>query len=219
MKIQYYARRYLNMLAVLMLTGPVILMTAGCDEIDTGVVQDSVPLPLDSVLNFNCENEGVFPDDCVLDNPENPYARVSVTEDNKFRLNDEAPSAKSRYYLWATALARGAGIPGENQFYTALSLQEVYAESGSPTTRDQAIKAYRSVLDNFFLAPTFFTVTIDGQEAAIAVSLKDIVGQNLVDPTSAGLVSLYTDPAFALSDISEWGYVYDLATGTMSIFQ
>ncbi len=116
-------------------------------------------------------------------------------------------------------MAKGAGIPGENQYYTALSLQEVYAESGSPTTRDQAIKAYRSVLDNFFLAPTFFVVTIDGEEASIAVSLKDIVGNNLFDPASAGLVSLYTDPAFALSDISEWGYVYDPATGIMSIFE
>ncbi len=219
MKIQHYARQHLNMLAVLLFAGSVILMTAGCDEIDSGEVQNSVPLPLDSILNFNCENEGVFPEDCVLDNPENPYARVSITEDNKFTLNEEAPSAKSRYYLWATALARGAGIPGENQFYTALSLQEVYAESGSPTTREQAIKAYRSVLDNFFLSVTFFVVTVDGEEASIAVSLKDIVGENLFNPTSANLVSLYTDPALALSDISEWGYVYNPATGIMSVYK
>jgi hypothetical protein len=91
----------------------------------------------------------------------------------------------------------------------------VYAESGSPTTRDQAVKAYRSVLDNFFLAPTFFT------EFGIAVALKDLVGNNLYDPASEGLVSLYPDPAqaLALSDISEWGYVYDPETGIMSIFQ
>ena len=219
MKIQDYAKQYLNMLAVLMLTALVILMTAGCDEIDSGEVQNSVPLPQDSVLNFRCEDEGIFPEDCVLDNPGNPYASVAVTEDNKFQLSDEAPSAKSRYYLWATALAKGAGIPGENQYYTALSLQEVFAESGSPTTRDQAIKAYRSVLDNFFLAPTFFVVTIDGEEASIAVSLKDIVGGNLFDPASAGLVSLYTDPAFALDDISSWGYVYDPVTQIMSIIE
>ena len=219
MKIQDNAKQYLNMLALLLIMAPVILMTAGCDEIDSGEVQNTVQLPVDSVLNFTCENEGVFPDNCVLDNSNNPYAKVAVTEDNKFQLSDEAPSAKSRYYLWATALARSAGIPGENQYYTALSLHEVFGESGSPTTRDQAIKAYRSVLDNFFLAPTFFVVTIDGEEAAIAVSLKDIVGSNLYDPASAGLVPLYSDPAFALSDISEWGYVYDIDTGKMSIFE
>ena len=214
MKIQDYAKQYMNMLVVLMLTAPVILMTAGCDEIDTGEVQNTIDLPLDSTLNFACEDEGVFPDDCVLDNPENPYASVAVTEDNKFSLNDEAPSEKSRYYLWATALAKGAGLQGENQYYTALSLHKVYAESGSPTTRDQAIKAYRSVLDNFFLAPTFFT------EFGIAVALKDWVGANLSDPTSADLEPLYPDPVEenALSDISEWGYIYDPITG-MSIFE
>jgi hypothetical protein len=215
MKIQDYAKQSMNMLVALMLTAPVILMTAGCDEIDTGEVQNPVDYPLDSKLNFACADEGIFPDDCVLDNAENPYARVSVTEDNKFRLNDEAPSEKSKYYVWATALARGAGLQGENQYYTALSLHKVYAESGSPTTRDQAVKAYRSVLDNFFLAPTFFT------EFGIAVALKDLVGNNLYDPFSEDLVSLYPDPAQAnaLSDISQWGYVYDPDTGIMSIFQ
>jgi hypothetical protein len=213
MNIQDYAKQYLNMLAVLVLTAPVILLTAGCDEIDSGQIQNTVDLPLDSTLNFACADEGIFPENCVLDNPENPYARVAVTEDNKFVLSDEAPSAKSRYYLWATALARGAGLQGENQYYTAVSLHEVYAESGSPTTQEQAIKAYRSVLDNFFLAPTFFT------EFGIAVALKDLVGANLFDPASASLVSLYTDRALALADISEWGYVYDPETGIMSIFQ
>lgn len=215
MNIQVYAKQYMNMLVLLILTAPVILMTAGCDEIDTGEVQNTVDLPLDSTLNFACADEGIFPDDCVLDNAENPYARVAVTEDNKFALSDDAPSEKSRYYLWATALAKGAGLQGENQYYTALYLHKVYAESGSPTTRDQAVKAYRSVLDNFFLAPTFFT------EFGIAVALKDLVGNNLYDPFSEGLVSLYPDPAqaLALSDISEWGYVYDPETGIMSIFQ
>ena len=156
MKIQVYKKRYLNKLALLMFTAPVILMTAGCD-IDGGEVQEGITLPEDSVLNFRCEDEGIFPEDCVLDNPENPYVSVAVTEDNKFDLANDAPSAKSRYYLWATALARGAGLQGENQYYTAVSLHEVYGESGSPTTRDQARKAYRSVLDNFFEAPSFFT--------------------------------------------------------------
>jgi len=58
-------------------------------------------------------------------------------------------------------------------------------------------------------------------EATISFALKDLVGANLYDPESAGLVSLYDDPAqaLALSDISNWGYVYDPVTGIMSEFQ
>ena len=222
MKILNYIEKHLNILIATLIAGSMILVTTGCSEIDGGTVVDEITLPIDSTLNFYCENEGIYLDRCVLDNPENPYATVAVTEDNKFTLNDEAPSAKSRYYVWATALAKGAGIQGENQYYTALSLQEVFAESGSPTTRDQAVKAYRSVLDNYFLAPTFFVITVISEEVAFAAPVKDLAGKNLYDPTAANLVSLYTDPIFALEDISEWGYIYEPAigeNGLMSIFQ
>jgi hypothetical protein len=219
MKILNYIEQHLNRLVATLIAGSMILLTAGCSEVDGGTVVDEIPLPTDSTLNFRCENEGIYLETCVLDNPENPYATVAVTEDNKFTLNDEAPSAKSRYYVWATALAKGAGIPGENQYYTALSLQEVFAESGSPTTRDQAVKAYRSVLDNYFLAPTFFVFPVDGEEVKIAAPLKDLVGENLFDPTAANLVSLYSDPALALQDISEWGFIYDPTTKIMSFFE
>lgn len=217
MNILNSVERHLNMLAALILAGAMLLLITGCGEVDGGTVQNEIQLPLDSVLNFNCEDEGIFPDDCVLENPENPYASANVSEDTKFELNDGAPSAKSRYYLWATALARQAS--GENQYYTALSLHEVYAESASPTTREQAIKAYRSVLDNFFLSATFFVVPVTTGDVPFAVSIKDIVGENLHNPTAASLVSLYSDPIFALEDISEWGYVYDPASGIMSIFR
>ena len=403
MKILNYIEQHLKILGATLVAGSMLLLTAGCSEVDGGTVQNTVQLPEDSVLNFACEDEGIYLEPCVLDNPENPYAKVAVTEDNKFELNDAAPSAKARYYLWATALAKGAGIPGENQYYTALSLQQVYADSGSETTRDQAIKAYRSVLDNFFFAPTFFiarpgelpggerllntgfgspdatggdvlchtdwqcendsyTTAVDGPNSApvshndednqsikqlgdsltfqivtalpdtnisyeasvwamnwtgngttdpftgsgfmelsfldeggnvlaaeyvyvdtvndgtnvylppqdgaetsdwtrlsvsavapartesvkillkhqlvggsggslrwddasitpvasISIALNNIVGGNLVDPESAGLKPLYSDPAFALSAISEWGYVYDPTTKIMSIFR
>jgi hypothetical protein len=223
MKILKYVNKHiveqqLNFLAALMVVGPLILVTTSCGEVDGGTVQNTVELPIDSTLNFRCEDEGIYLEPCVLDNPENPYAKVAVTEDNKFDLIDEAPSAKSRYYLWATALAKGAGIPGENQYYTALSLHEVYAESASPTTRDQAKKAYRSVLDNYFLAPTFFG-PFTPQEEFFAVAVKDLVGQNLYEPSAENLVSLYADPVNALAEISEWGYVYNIETKTISIFQ
>ena len=159
MKTLNYVEQYLKILAATLAAGSIFLLTTGCSEVDGGTVQDPIKLPEDSVLNFACEDEGIYLEPCVLDNPANPYANVAITADDfypaspndKFVLNDAAPSAKARYYLWASALAKGAGIPGENQYYTAVSLHEVYAQSGSPTTRAQALKAYRSVLDNYFL--------------------------------------------------------------------
>jgi hypothetical protein len=208
MKIFNYIEQHINMLITMLFAGSMILLTAGCGEVDGGTVQNTVPLPVDSTLNFQCENEGIYLENCVLDNPQNPYANVAVTEDNKFDLSDDAPSAKARYYLWATALAKGAGIPGENQYYTALSLHEVYAESASPTTRDQAKKAYRSVLDNYFLAPTFFGPFTPSEEY-FPVAVKDLVGQNLYEPSAENLVSFYADPIDALAEMGEWGYIYD----------
>jgi hypothetical protein len=215
---KYLVEQNMNILAALILAGVMVFLTTACGEIDGGTIQNEVTLPLDSTLNLYCEDVGIFEEKCVLDDPENPYARVSVTEENKFDLQDDAPSAKSRFYLWATALAKGAGIPGENQFYTALSLHEIYAESGSPTTQEQAKKAYRSVLDNYFDAPTFYGPFTPDQ-IYFAVSVKDLVGANLVNPTAANLVSLYNDPAIARADLSLWGYVYDEVTGIVSAFK
>jgi len=218
MKIFNYIEQHRHMLITMLFAGSMILLTAGCGEIDGGTVQNTVELPVDSTLNFYCEDEGIYLETCVLDNPQNPYANVAVTEDNKFDLSEDAPSAKSRYYLWATALAKGAGIPGENQYYTALSLHEVYAESASPTTRDQAKKAYRSVLDNYFLAPTFFG-PFTPEDSYFAVFVKDLVGENLYDPSAGNLVSFYSDPINALAEISEWGYVYDIENKIMSVYK
>lgn len=224
MKILNYIKQHLKTLTATLIAGSMILLTAGCGEVDGGTVVGEIPLPTDSVLNFACADEGIYLERCVLDNPNNPYANVAMNDiedspNNKFTLNDAAPSAKARYYVWASALAKGVGIPGENQFYTAVSLQEVFAQSGSPTTREQAIKAYRSVLDNYFLNPTFFVFPVNGEDVAIAAALKDLVGINLVEPSAANLVALYDDKAFALQDISEWGYIYDETNQIMNFFR
>jgi hypothetical protein len=42
------------------------------------------------------------------------------------------------------------------------------------------------------------------------------VAQSLYNPTEMNLLPLYSDPVFALADLSEWGYVYDTETGTVS---
>jgi hypothetical protein len=219
-----YLAQNLNRVAALILTGLTILFTAGCD-VEDGTVKNVVQLPTDSTLNFYCEDEGIYTDDCVLSDPENPYANVAITAGgvypgpptDKFILSDAAPSAKARFYLWATALAKGAGIPGENQFYVAVFLQEVYAESGSPTTRDQAKKAYRSVLDNYYLNPTFFGPYTE-DNVFIAVSLKNLVGENLYDPVPP-LVSFYSDPVYALDEMSKWGYIYDTTNKIVTKFE
>lgn len=215
MKIIKDVEQQIKMFAVLMLTGSLILLTAGC-EVESDLVQQPVQLPIDSTLNLYCEDVGLFDEKCILDDPENPYAIVNITEENKFELNDDAPSAKSRFYLWATALATNTN--GENQYFTALSLHELYAESGSPTIQEQAKKAYRSVLDNHFLSATFFG-PFTPEEVFFPVALKDIVAENLYNPTSASLVSLYTDPAIALSDMGKWGYVYDTTNKILSAFK
>ena len=226
MRILEYMKLHLNILIATLIAGSVVFLTSACSEVDGGTVQNTVQLPTDSTLNFYCENEGIYLDTCVLDNPENPYANVAVIADpddpdnpnDKFVLSDAAPSAKSRYYLWATALAKGAGIPGENQYYVAVSLHEVFAESGSPTTREQALKAYRSVLDNYYLNPTFFG-PFGEKEIVYAAALKDLVGQNLVEPVPP-LISFYDDlPLEALGELSEWGYIYNETTKVVTFFQ
>jgi hypothetical protein len=226
MKILIYILQHLKIFVATLIAGTMIIFTTGCSEVDEGTVQNTVQLPTDSVLNFACEDEGIYLESCVLDNPENPYANVAIIADeddpdnpnNKFVLSDAAPSAKARYYVWATALAKGAGIPGENQYYVAVSLHEVFAESGSPTTREQALKAYRSVLDNYFLNPTFFG-PFGEKEIVYAAALKDLVGQNLVEPVPP-LVSFYDDlPLEALGELSEWGYIYNETTKVVTFFQ
>ena len=193
------------------------LVVAACSDIEGGDVVDETSLPLDSKIDLYCEDAGVFPDPCILDDPANPYARANVSEQTKFDLNDGAPSAKSRFYLWATMLARNPS--GENQYYTALSLHEVYSETASPVIQAQTRKAYRSVLDNFFESATFFVIPVTQGEVAFATPLKDSAGANLYQPTDASLVSLYTDPIFALEEMSQWGYIYDTTNEVTTRFR
>ncbi|MBN1948559.1 MAG: hypothetical protein JW784_02330, partial [Candidatus Cloacimonetes bacterium] len=118
------------------------------------------------------------------------------------------------FYLWASILAM---IPtGEYQYFTAKSLHELYTAGGSENAREQAKKAYRAVLDHFFNSVTWWQAEWLNEETYYAVILRDMVGQSLYDPTAMNMLPLYNDPALALADMSEWGYVYDIETGTVS---
>ena len=224
---------------LLALLGAVAILAAGCtserDEND-GQVFNTILLPTDTVLNLACEDVGVHPEDCVLEDPENPYVNVGITEFdvnnpddpfNKLVLAADIPEgptgAKARFYLWATALARRPSP--ENQYFTALALHELFdanstaiGDEGSvdELVREQALKAYRSVLDNFFGGVYVRTCRIvDGCNPPVNffVMINERVADNLYRTEATGWRRLVPGgPAQAIEQMIEWGYTYDPCT-------
>ena len=202
-----------------------VILLSACGEVNEGdgEVINGIPLPLDSDLVLYCRDAGIADERCILDDPENPYASISVNgelEDNddnepnkirKFVLDEDAPSAKARFYLWATAQAQSPR--GENQYYTALSLHEVFTESGSEIIREQAKRAYRSVLDNYFNEVTLFLLELPEGDVFFPELLNKLVGQNLYEPGLMNLTPLYDSQLLTLEAFGEWGYYYDVDTG------
>lgn len=197
--------RVLRLLGIALAT----ITLAGCGEVDKGdgTVVNAVDLPTDSALTLYCEDAGIAAEPCILDDPENPYAITPVNDDTKFTLNDAAPSAKARYYLWATAQAMSPR--GENQFYVAVALHQMFSESGSELARTQALRAYRSVLDNYFNSVTFFEATwVGGDDIFFPFPVRKLVAQNMTSP-AAPLAPLFDEPVEALALFGQWGYTYD----------
>ncbi len=205
------------------ITSVFVLAIAGCGEVDEndGLVVTEINLPMDSVLTLYCPDAGIADEPCILDDPENPYAISPVLADDpeavvedeedrpliKWRLSEEAPSAKASFYLWATVQAMEP--MGENQYHVARALHEMYGESGSALAKEQALKAYRSVLDNYFNSATFFEADwVGGDDIYYPFPVRKLVGQNMHNP-GAPLTSLFDDPAEALEIFGEWGYTYD----------
>ena len=185
----------------------------GCDGdsgADSGQVVNYVELPTDEFTSLYCEDIGVGEENCVLYDPVNPYANASVTDITKWDLAADAPSFKSKFYLWATALVNNP--QGENQFYTADSLHNIFREEGSVLAQEQAKKGYRSVLDNFY-----GSVTFTGPESAQTENLlRNWVADRLVNPTAIGLPQLYDDQSLAIQALDDWGYLYNSGTRTLS---
>lgn len=224
-----------------MLSGSVFMAIAGCSSpsSDSGAVIGSVeedgtvtgfiPLPTDTLLNLYCPNAGVVPETCVLRDPENPYRETATREfdvndpdaETKFALAEQIPpgptGAKARFYLWATALARFPS--GENQWYTARALHELWDAAGDPIIQEQALKAYQAVLDNFFGSVTFFECCAgadpDDPTAPIpfSVPLNELTAGNLVFEETTGWARLVPgETILTLSLIAEWGYSYQPCT-------
>ena len=218
----------------ILLMGLAAMMAAGCSgerDAGDGQVFNTIVLPTDVVLNLACEDVGVYPETCVLDDPENPYAFTAITEftvddpGNKFDLFNAIPAgptgAKARFYFWATALASRAS--GENQFYTALALHELFDANSNAISKDeliraQALKAYRSVLDYFFSSVTIFTccpgASPDGQTpVAFAIPLNELTADNLYRTEATEFQRLVEgDPLLVLELFVDWGYTYQPAS-------
>ncbi len=213
----------------LLLGGLLLFALGGCGVSESdGEARDTIVLPTDDTIPFDlhCEDVGIFPNQCVLDDPNNPYARSIVSEDTKFDLDADAPSATAKFYVWATALARGAGAPGENQFYVALNLHRMWASSNSEPTRLQALRAYRAYLDNFFDSVTFFEIPVDSGNF-FPFSLNVFTGELLFDPVDLSNTFNSTrlfnpDPNvnrdMASIKAGEWGYIYDQTTEVFTRF-
>ena len=200
-----------------------LLAACGSPDSDDGDLQNAVELPDDLILNLECEDFGIFTETCVLDDSDNPYARVNVNNDNKFDLADAAPSVKARVYLWATALARDS--TGENQINVAKAMYRLSNESCSQLIQDQAQRAYRSVLDNYFGDVTFFSTDDFGapfEEVFYPFPVKILAADDLrlgvgsADPSCgpAGVEFMFDpDPArndfLARVKLNEWGFLYD----------
>lgn len=227
-----------------LLMGLAVMLAAGCTserDANDGTVINNVALPTDVVLGLFCEDVGIADETCVLDDPENPFATTTITEfsgpeepGNKFDLAQAIPEgptgAKARFYFWATALARRQS--GENQYYTALALHELFHANSNAKEQDELIrehakKAYRSVLDNFFGSVTIFLcfecapISTDPLEyPSIAVPLNERVADHLFRKESTasdiypgGLRQLVPGPSVLVLDLFvEWGYTYQPCT-------
>ena len=194
------------------------LMIGGCKSPSEGdgVIINDVLLPVDTLLNLACADAGVGFEQCVLNDPENPFALVATPEYNvnnpdartKFDLADDIPAgsdgAKARFYLWATALARFPS--GENQWYTARALHELYHYNSDDLIREQALKAYRSMWDNFWGSVTFFECC---GGVSFSNNLNELTADDLYRTDATGFRRLVPGaPLNTLSLISEWGYTY-----------
>jgi hypothetical protein len=204
------------------LLGLCVLAASGCDgrSNSDGVVINQIILPTDTLLNLGCAEVGINDETCVLVDPENPFAFVPIPEfdvnnpdaETKFDLAARIPAgptgAKARFYLWATALARRPS--GENQWLTARALHELFDANQDPLIQAQALKAYRSVLDNFFGSVTFFECC---GGIAFPGTLNELVADDLYRTQATGFRRLVPgDPLNVLSLIGEWGYTYRPAT-------
>lgn len=127
---------------------------SGCYEPASFVYGESLE---DLTLQLHSPNVGIYPDNSVLEDPNNPFRHATPGVETKWKI--QASSAHvAAFYSWATLLAREPG--GEAQFYVGTTLLAIYqngeaSQAELPLVKAQAIRAYQSVLDNFPDAVTY----------------------------------------------------------------
>ncbi|AKJ01106.1 putative lipoprotein [Archangium gephyra] len=108
-------------------------------------------------LQLYSPNVGIYPDNSVLEDPNNPFAQTTPGVETKWKIQSSGAHVAA-FYSWATLLAREPG--GEAQFYVGNTLLAIYqngeaSQEELPLVKAQAIRAYQSVLDNFPDAVTY----------------------------------------------------------------
>ena len=162
-------------------------------------------------------------------------SRRALTAFCNVRTSDRSSGSSdtTRADVWATALARRQS--GENQYFTALALHELYTANSNALSVDElvqghALRAYRSVLDNFFGSVLVFTcfecAPIPGSDPTdpefpnFTVVLNERVADHLYRTVSTatptypnGLRRLIPgDPVLVLDRFVDWGYSYQPCT-------
>ncbi|QDE71396.1 hypothetical protein BHS07_33460 [Myxococcus xanthus] len=108
-------------------------------------------------LQFHSPDVGIYPDQSVLDDPNNPFRSSTPGTETKWDIESRAGNVAA-FYSWATLLAREPG--GEAQFYVGNNLLAIYQNGEArqedlPQVRLQAIRAYQTMLDSFPDAVTY----------------------------------------------------------------
>ncbi|RKH44072.1 hypothetical protein D7X12_11470 [Corallococcus sicarius] len=121
---------------------------------------------------------GIHPNTSVMDDPNNPFRFSGVGTETKWDIQSGA-SPVAGYYSWATILAQGPY--GEAQYYVGLQLAAIYQrgladQASLPQTREMAVKAFQSVLDNF--------------PDAVTYDASGTIAYELVTPAYKGVVEL-----------------------------
>ncbi|MEZ4297317.1 MAG: hypothetical protein R3B70_20300 [Polyangiaceae bacterium] len=124
------------------------VLAAGCSQDATFYYGDSLS---DLRLSLYTDDEGIHPDTSALEDPMNPFADSALGPETKWNIQ-AGEGAIPAFYVWATVLAREP--TGEAQYYVGLNLGAAYLSGDSrvedpEAVRDQAIRAYQTVLDEF----------------------------------------------------------------------
>ena len=164
------------------------LLLAGCNPADG----TATSVASNDGFSLYCPNVGIAADQCVLSDPENPYANETVDDNTKYTLAAAATNERAKFYVWATAQANSQS--GENQYNAALSLHQLFDVNANTAAQAQAKAAYESVLDNYYTSssvvnvPTDFSVDANsmGTNGAIDLAYTDDSGINDVIKATAG---------------------------------